>query len=294
MKNLLHLITLLLLISNANAKDLNNIKPIRVTYLANSGFLVKIGQTKLMFDGSFQNGMDLYQEPDEATVELMKRALPPFNDVSYVFISNYHADHCDPFVLTQFMLHNTEAKLICPQQVINRLMLFTADYQSIKKRVIEATPATNCYDRIVIGGIEVTACNLKDEKRINDHVENIAYLVNVNGVKLFHSGDSSVETLDDLKGINLNECNIDIAFLNVLYGVGKNARQTNKLVNARYTVLMHLEKYITDRTLRTFCEHSKLSAKPYVFNIRNDYHDFYINDFFTPMVDEEVLTLSQP
>ena len=291
MKRLLPLLTCLFLAITLNAKNVNVINSARVTYLANCGFMVKAGESTLLFDGAFQNGMDRYQQPETATVELMKNALPPFDEVDVVFVSNFQSDHCDPYVLTQFMLHNTNAKLVCPQQVINKLQIFTRDYALISKRIVEATPVVNRYDRLMVNGIEIIACNVKNEKRINDHIENIAYLVNLNGVKLFHSGDSSIETLDDLKGINLNRQQVDIAFLNVSYGIGNKAKQTNKLVDAHYTVLMHLEKYITDKTLNAFCEHSKLTSKPYVFNIRNQYLDFYLNDFYAPEAETEMLSL---
>lgn len=293
MKTILYLLSFTLFAPNIWANSIAEVHSARVTYLANCGFMVQVGQTTLMFDGCFQNGMDRYQQPDANTVELMKNGAAPFDKVDYVFISNFHADHFDPYVLTQFLLHNETAKLFCPQQVINRLRIFNNDFSVVSKRIIEVTPVSNYYDRLLVDGIEIVACNLKSEKRMNDYVENMAYLVNVNGVKLFHSGDSSVETLDDLRGINLREQNVDIAFLNVIYGVGRYAKQTNKLVNARYTVLMHLEKYITDQTLNSFCERSKLTSKPYVFNTRNEYQDFFLSDFFFPVTDEESLTLSQ-
>jgi len=288
------ILSTLFLFGIALASENTSIKTARVTYIANSGFIVNIGSEKIMFDGLFQNGMNRYLEPDEQTVNLIKNGLHPFDDIDLVFISNFHADHFDPYIATQMMLHNTEVKLVCPQQVINKMMIFTADYAKIKDRVIEATPMANQYDRVVINGYEILACHVKHEKKENDHVENMGYVVNINGVKIFHSGDSDPETLDDIKGLRLSDIGIDIAFLNDKYAVGRDAKQTNEIVDARYNVLMHFEKYITEKTLNAFCERTKLQPRPHVFTIRNEYQDFYINDFIERKVSEDLsLTLSQ-
>lgn len=278
----------------SKAADNTSIKTARVTYLANSGFIVTVGTDNIMFDGLFQNGMNKYLEPDEQTVNLIKNGLHPFNDIDLVFISNFQADHFDPYLATQFMLHNETVKLVCPQQVINKMMIFTADYPRIKDRIIEATPVVNQYDRIIVNGFEIVACNIKHENPVNDHVENMGYLVNMSGVKIFHSGDSNPETLDDIRGLNLSDMNIDIAFLNDKYGVGRAANKTNEIVDARYNVLMHFEKFITEKTMEGFCERSKLQPRPHVFTIRNEYQDFYINDFMPKKANEDLsLTLNQ-
>ena len=276
------------------ADEGETVKSARVSYIANSGFIVKVGYHKIMFDGLFQNGMNRYLEPDEQTVSLIKNGLHPFDDIDLVFISNFHADHFDPYLATQFMLHNQNVKMICPQQVINKMMIFTADYPKIQGRIIEATPVVNQYDRMVISDYEILACNIRHENPENDHIENMGYVVNIDGIKIFHSGDSDPETLDDLRGLNLSDLNIDIAFLSDKYGVGRAAKKTNKIVDARYNVLMHFEKFITPKTLDNFVERSKLQPKPHVFKIRNEYQDFYINDFYPKKGNEDLsLTLSQ-
>lgn len=278
----------------SQSADNEEIKTARVTYIANSGFIVDIGSDKIMFDGIFQNGMNRYLEPDEQTVSLIKNGLHPFDDIDLVFVSNFHADHFDPYIATQLMLSNEDVKMVCPQQVINKMMIFTADYAKIKNRIIEATPLANQYDRMLVSGFEIVACHVKHEKAENDHVENMGYLVNMNGVKVFHSGDSEPETLDDINGLNLADLDIDIAFLNDKYAVGRAAKETNQMVDARYNVLMHFEKYISDKTLHAFVERTKLHPRPHVFTIRNEYQDFYINDFIIKGTEgSETLTLSQ-
>ncbi|HPR30809.1 MAG TPA: MBL fold metallo-hydrolase [Prolixibacteraceae bacterium] len=270
------------------------VKSTRVTYIANSGFLVQVGDQTILFNGLFRNGMDRYVDPEELTVSLMKQGLAPFDDVDLVFVSNHQADHFDPYVATQFMLHNKHARMICPQQVINKMKIFTSDFPKISRRLIETTPMENKYDRFVLNEVEIISMHVKHPSMINEALENIAYMVTVNGVKLFHSGNSAPETLSELKGIRLSDLQIDIAFLTDYYGLSRGARITNRIVDARYNVLMHFDKYITDQTLNAFMNRSKLESKPHIFRMRNEYQDFYINDFFQENpVNEPFLTLSQ-
>lgn len=273
---------------NLNAGNNETIKSARVTYIANSGFIVQVGYSKVMFDGLFQNGMNRYLEPDEQTVGLIKNGLHPFDNIDLVFVSSFHADKFDPYVATQFMLHNKHVRMLAPQQVINKMKIFTEDFSKIEKRIIETTPMANHYDRLIVGDYEIFACNIKHEKIENDHVENIGYLVSMNGVKIFHSGDSDASTLSDLRGINMADIGVDIAFLNDNFGVGRAAKQTNKIVNARYNVLMHFEKFITNSTLDAFADRTKLHPKPHIFKIRNEYQDFYISDYEINRYNEDL------
>ena len=84
---------------------------------------------------------------------------------------------------------------------------------------------------------------------------------------------------------------IDIAFLNDRYGLKKGSKLTNEIVAARYNVLMHFELYITDAVLDNYSDRSKLTPKPHIFRVRNDFQDFYINDFYVP-VETPNLSLS--
>lgn len=251
----------------------------RVTYLANCGFIVQVADSKVLFDATFQNGMNKYLEPDKHTTYLMKEALPPFDNVDLMFVSNFQADHFDPYLTLQFMRNNREVKLIAPQQAINKMKIFVEQFPEVESRIIEATPLANSYDRFVIKHIEVFACHIQVPEMMYENIENIGYVVNIDGVKVFHSGDSSPKTLARLKGINMNDMKIDIAFLTDYYGIGSAARQTNEIMHPKYIVLMQFDKYITDKTLDVFAKRCRLDPKPHIFRTRNEYVDFYISDF---------------
>jgi L-ascorbate metabolism protein UlaG (beta-lactamase superfamily) len=47
----------------------------------------------------------------------------------------------------------------------------------------------------------------------NRNVENLGFLFNINGVKIFHCGDSEPSCISDYENFRLDKENIDIAFL---------------------------------------------------------------------------------
>jgi L-ascorbate metabolism protein UlaG (beta-lactamase superfamily) len=292
-KYLLIVSVLMLNLLSVKAQYEPKISSVRVTYLANCGFMVQIAEHKILFDASFQNGMNKYLEPDKHTTFLMKEALPPFDDVSMMFVSNYQADHFDPYLTLQFLCNNKNLKLIAPQQAINRMKIFVEQFPEVEKRIIETTPMECGYDRMVIGEAEIFACHIKVPEMMYEHIENMGYLVNINGVKIFHSGDSSPHNLSKLKGLCMNEMKIDIAFLTDLYGIGLGTKITNQFVQPRYIVLMQFDKYITDQTLDHFARRCRLKTRPHIFRTRNEYVDFYISDFEIPAKKIDDLTLSQ-
>jgi len=292
-KTLLIVPALILGMMNLKAQNEPKISSVRVTYFANCGFMVQIGEHKILFDAAFQNGMNKYLEPDKHTTFLMKEALPPFDEVSMMFVSNYQADHFDPYLTLQFMRNNKNMKLIAPQQAINRMKIFIDQFPEVEKRIIETTPMACGYDRMVIGQAEIFACHIKVPERMFEPIENIGYLVNLNGVKIFHSGDSSPDNLSKMKGICMNEMKIDIAFLTDFYGIGPGAKITNQFIHPRYIVLMQFDKYITDQTLENFAKRCRLKPRPHIFKTRNEYVDFYISDFELPAKKIEEITLSQ-
>jgi len=269
------------------------IQSVRVTYLANTSFLIKAGNSKIMFNGLFQSGMNRFSEPDVHTTYLLKNALPPFDDVSLVLVSNHEAHQFDPYLAIQFLLHNAEAKIICPQQALNKMKIFVEDFEQVKSRIIESTPMKNHYDRILVGGLEVVVAQIQAPYRENSVLENLAYLVNIEGVKFFHSGDSAPKLLQQLNGLGLADQQIDLAFLADHYGVGSNAQLTNRIVGARYNVLMQFEKSISDHTLDQFANRSKLNSRPHIFKFRNQAIDFYIHDYIVEPNSLQFLSYSQ-
>ena len=63
-----------------------------VTYVGNSGFLVTIGESKILIDGIFTGFAPEYIQPAEIK-ELIANAQPPFDNIDLILVTHAHGDH---------------------------------------------------------------------------------------------------------------------------------------------------------------------------------------------------------
>ena len=88
-------------------------RPLRLTYIANEGFMVEVGGTKILIDAFF-GGLqgDWADQPDETTAGKLARAEPPFDDVDLIAISHRHSDHFSEQMVIQHLLSNPSVKVL--------------------------------------------------------------------------------------------------------------------------------------------------------------------------------------
>ena len=143
-------------------------------------------------------------------------------------------------------------------------MLFRSDllkkqenYEKVKNNLVEITPDfLSCIDT-TINGIGVRVYRLAHGpyykvdsltgKKINRHqnVQNVGFLFNINGVKIFHSGDSNEDGIAEYEHFRLDKENIDIAFLGrgfIWESNCKGIELVKKYIKAKHIVLMHIHR----------------------------------------------------
>lgn len=183
------LITSFLLIINDGKLYCSN-GSISVTYIANCGFLIEIGSQKIIVDGLFKRGHNRYSTPDTTMQQLLVTNQYPFNDVNLILVSHIHEDHFDAEMVNSALLNNKNTLLICPGQVVDKLVENDPVYKIVKSQIIECTPDLNSTENVKAGKIEIVACRLAHPGERHKNVQNIAYLIKVNGKSVFHSADA--------------------------------------------------------------------------------------------------------
>ena len=75
-------------LSELNEKQSNENKAwqLKVTYIANEGFLISSANKKVLIDALFGSGYSHYLTPSEEIHKKMVNAQPPFNDVDLVLV----------------------------------------------------------------------------------------------------------------------------------------------------------------------------------------------------------------
>lgn len=248
--NKIILVTLVLLPSLTFAQ-----KNCEVTYISNEGFLVEVDGKKVLIDALFDRiAGDWCDSPSDSITDLMKNSKYPFDRIDIVAITHYHIDHFNKNIVVQHMLSNQNAIVICPNQV-NAILATNPDYQKIETRIISITPEPLADTNIVVSNVSIKVLRLEHShsmkenpvsgERVNMHqdVENVGYLFDINGTKIFHCGDTNPLNEKEYNTFQLNKEEIDIAFVERLFFSfykEKDLEMINKFLNPDNIIIMHI------------------------------------------------------
>ncbi len=276
MKTLLSLTLLVAIFSNTIFSQ----NKCKVTYIANEGFLIETVGKKILVDALFDKiDGDWCDSPTDSVVELMKNANAPFNDVDIIAVTHNHRDHFNKDVVANHLLNNQKGILICPDQVKEALSE-NPDYKKFYKRIISVTPNFYSDSNIVINDIKIRIMRLEHShymmkdtvtgKMMNKHhnIENLGYLFNISGTKLFHCGDTNPLNEKEYSTFSLIDEKIDIGFIERLFiAKGKKSVEIlNKYIAPKNMVLMH----IGPRNRQAFINHLKDEKTVKIFENKMD------------------------
>lgn len=249
MKKLILYILLCCLFTYSSAQ-----KQCKVTYISNEGFILESGNKKIMIDALFDHIQgDWCDSPNDTILDALKQAKAPFHNVDLIAITHKHRDHFNVDVVISHMLHNQKAHLLCPEQV-GEVLAENKGYEKISDRLTICTPGEYGEEKVVVNSIPVRICRLEHSHymeedsihggKVNRHrnIENLGFVIDLDGVKLFHCGDTNPLNEKEYSTFNLMDENIDIALLERLFfAYGKASIDImNKYIAPKQTVLMHI------------------------------------------------------
>lgn len=213
-----------------------------VTYIANEGFLFESGTKKILIDGIFFDGGESFYTPTAEALESARNSTAPFNNITVLLNSHMHADHIDPSSVIEHLSNNTSGVLILPQQSGDQLLPIEG-YSEVKNRIRPVKWTNHSGFDTTVSDIEIKTHSFTHFNG-NTTVQNIGYLIDLNGYKIFHSGDSDPAILDTFQLYNLAEENIDLAFLHrSFFDDGDNSigEQIINYINPKAIVIMHIK-----------------------------------------------------
>ncbi|MFH0756140.1 MAG: MBL fold metallo-hydrolase [Bacteroidota bacterium] len=248
---------------------------IAVTYIANCGFLIETDVHKIIVDGLFKRGHNHYPTPDTTAQKHMVSNLVPFNDIDLILVSHSHEDHFDSDMVAECMLNNPSVRLLCPQQVIDSLTENESVYGIIKPRIIECTPDTFVSQLLQVDSIVIHACRFAHPGEEYGNVQNIAYLIAVNGISIFHSADIDPAQINRYTGVKINEMNIDIGMINEDFAKIENAGLVKQFINAKYNIAMHLPESAAGGWLESLKDKPEFFSNPFIFIRKMEKKVFY-------------------
>jgi L-ascorbate metabolism protein UlaG (beta-lactamase superfamily) len=212
---------------------------LHVTSLGNEGFLIEVGDSVVIVDGLY-HGLAGYVAPTDEQRRERERAEPPFDEVDLVLATHHHPDHFDAGVVGEFLTANRHAVFVSTPMAVDLLRDEGDSFLSISERVREVYPAQGDSVHLEVGDIEIEVLNLHHGRDRSLPVENLGFVVEMNGASFLHVGDT-LATAEELAGLELAQKGIDLAFVPYwLLLDAKTASDYVEVIGATTIVAMHL------------------------------------------------------
>ena len=238
------LLALAALPQDAAAADDSAAPEVRITFLANDGFLIASGEHSVVIDGFVPQPHDVYEALPPEVYERMSSGSPPFEGVVLGLVSHKHRDHFQPRAAERFLAGNELAGILSSPQVVRELKKNIEDKSLLPRAlVVDAKPGES--QVIMQEHMSVEMFRLKHGGEGNSRIVNYGHLITIGGLKILHVGD--VEVSDEaFANLDLASRSIDVAFIPYwFFGSEEGIRIVREKVAPAQVVACHIPP--TDR-----------------------------------------------
>jgi L-ascorbate metabolism protein UlaG (beta-lactamase superfamily) len=227
-------------------------KDLQITYLANEGFLLKSPTRKVLIDALFTEGFNTFAVPKQETINDIIAAKPPFDQVDLFFLTHYHGDHCNSWLMNDYLTKNRSVPLVTSKPSIVFINGNCFNFILLKKQFREITPELNQSISQIINNIPVKVFGLKhlsfyrDSIDMEENMFNESFLFDLDGIKVFHSGDIMKNAFEGYLEKNKNWTDsVDVAF--IYYKLLDDLDYVVTTLHPKYIVPIHIPPKQTEK-----------------------------------------------
>jgi L-ascorbate metabolism protein UlaG (beta-lactamase superfamily) len=248
MKTLIRIIVLLAISYHSTFAQVTP-NDLQVTYIANEGFLIKSKNHKILIDALFTNVFAFFSSPTPEVVKQMMDASAPFDSVDLYFLTHYHKDHLDSKLIKDYLKKYPIVKIVTTKPSLVFIDGDQFGFIKLKKQFCEITPEVNQSISQTINNVPIKVLGLKHLSFIQNDIDleeymfNAGFYINLDGIKIFHSGDAKIDNLKDYVAKNGQwKDPVDVAFVyyDMLHEGKTDLDYLVKTLNPKYIVIMHL------------------------------------------------------
>lgn len=182
-----------------------------IVYIGNEGFFISYAGRGVLIDALVRRGIPPYIRASEEHREQLEKAEPPFDQVQLVLATHDHADHFDAGAIWRHLDYNEQAVFVSTNQAVTRVRA-TPSTPEIDERTYAAVPPEGSRAEYALEGIDLDVINLHHGRNRNPPVENVGFLVDIEGFHILHVGDAET-SVEELMVHELFRDSIDVAFL---------------------------------------------------------------------------------
>ena len=160
---------------------------VRVTYLANEGFLLESGKTAVLVDALFGDGLREYPVVPEALRADLEAARGRFAGVDLILASHAHADHFDAAAVARHLRANPDVAFLSNREVAAAVRE-EMGAAAAGREIFGIYPERGESESRVAGGVELRVLNLSHGRL---PIENLGLVISLGGIDVLHVGDTS-------------------------------------------------------------------------------------------------------
>jgi L-ascorbate metabolism protein UlaG (beta-lactamase superfamily) len=222
---------------------------LEITSIANEGFLLATPTHKILIDALFTDGYGTFAVPSKELIDKIMNWEAPFDRVDLLMLTHYHKDHCDPILINKYLGKHKNVRFVTSLPSIVFIDGNCFGFIGKKKQFDIITPELNHNISEAVNTMPVKAFGLKhlsfynkDSIDLEQMMFNTSFLVEMDGIKIFHSGDIERNAFQDYLNKNKWTDSVDVAFLyNGLLKSGKSDLEyILNTLHPRYIVVMHV------------------------------------------------------
>ena len=226
----------------------------KVTYIANEGFLIEAGSSKILIDAIFDDPTITYAHvPDEDTLGKLKAGKAPFDDVDLVLVTHAHRDHFSAAPVVEHLQGNPSGVFIGPSPAVDVMKVVEPELDGLGEKVRGVDIGLFEAEDHEVGEIDVRAIRFRhspyletdpetgEQSDRHARVVNLIYLIEIGGLTMLHVGDATLShNLEYFEKGLFEEQKIDIVFLEFFDWSDETKDVLDRWMTPDHAVFMHL------------------------------------------------------
>ena len=208
---------------------------LKITFLANEGFLIKGGGKSILMDAFIKDEYYGYGNLPLDEYKNLVGGLSPFDGVQLALTSHVHLDHFQAPTATKFLQNNRGCEFVSTEQVT--LKIKELKDANVQNQMTSVWPDQGVIQPLKINDISIKVFRLRHANPRNYKIQNLGFIVQLDGLKVLHVGDAE-SRLANFEGLKLPAQKIDVAILP--YWMFGNKNLVSAQIAAREYVAAHI------------------------------------------------------
>jgi len=238
MKKIIYYLFFFILITNGNCQQNNSQKELQITYIANEGFLISVGNKKILIDALFKSKN--YTSPSDSLVSKIMSNIAPCDNIDYFLVSHAHPDHFNEKMTSEYLTKNTKTKFISTSESCNKLNEIGLNNSQLICQNLEFGELKEI-NEIKNEQISISVFRLKHGT--STEINNLAFIIRINDYSIMHMGDAFIlQNEEYINKINWDSYKIDVLFVGYMDVNQYVLEILSKTIKPKNLIMMHIHE----------------------------------------------------